>query len=100
MVPVLDRDQYEKDLKTILNFKNNNFGLKSNSRSSNFTAWPLLREKSGKFYFSSWPGKSRGVLQNGQKNFKVREKSGNFIILTQNYLAVLYILAFLSDRKS
>ena len=36
--------------------------------------WPLVREKSGKSYFSSRSGKSRGILQNGQGNFKCQEK--------------------------
>ena len=68
------------------------------------TGSPLVREKSGKFDFSSMSGKSQGIFQIGQGNFKyqesqgkvreffklireilntkkVREKSGNFIIL-------------------
>ena len=53
------------------------------------TGWPLVTEWSRKFYFSSRSGKSWGILQNGQGNTKiVREKSENFLILTQNCLAV------------
>ena len=38
--------------------------------------WPLVREKSGKFDFSSRPGKSQGILQIGQGNFKYQESQG------------------------
>ena len=40
------------------------------------TGWPLVREKSGKFYFSSRSGKSLGILQNGQGNLKYQESQG------------------------
>ena len=40
------------------------------------TGWPLVREKSGKFEFSSRSGKSRGILQIGQGNFKYQESQG------------------------
>ena len=40
------------------------------------TGWPLVREKSGKFDFSSRSGKSRGILQIGQGNFKYQESKG------------------------
>ena len=38
--------------------------------------WPLVREKSGKFDFSSRSGKSQGILQIGQGNFKYQETQG------------------------
>ena len=38
--------------------------------------WPLVSEKSGKFYFSSRSGKSQGILQIGQGNFKYQESQG------------------------
>ena len=38
--------------------------------------WPLVREKSGKFDFSSRSGKSQGILQIGQGNFKYQENQG------------------------
>ena len=41
------------------------------------TGWPLVREKSGKFYFSSRSEKSQGILQIGQRNFKYQESQGN-----------------------
>ena len=59
------------------------------------SGWPRVREKSVKFYFSSRSGKSQEILQNGQGNLiqkKFSEKSGNFIILGQNCLAVTNIL--------
>ena len=34
------------------------------------TGWPLVREKSGKFDFSSRSGKSQGILQIGQGIFE------------------------------
>ena len=40
------------------------------------TGWPLVREKSGKFDFSSRSGKSQGILQIGQGNFKYQESQG------------------------
>ena len=40
------------------------------------TGWPLLREKSGKFNFSSRSGKSKGILQIGQGNIKYQESQG------------------------
>ena len=40
------------------------------------TGWPLVREKSGKFDFSSRSGKSQGILQIGQGNFKYQESEG------------------------
>ena len=40
------------------------------------SGWPLVREKSGKFDFSSMSGKSRGILQIGQGNFKYQESQG------------------------
>ena len=60
-----------------------------------------MREMSGKYYFCTRSGKSQGiqVLQNCLGNFKYqdREKSGNFLILAQNCLAVAGILSILSD---
>ena len=47
------------------------------------TGHPLVREKSGIFYFSSRSVKSQGILQNVQGNFKYEEKSGKFLILAQ-----------------
>ena len=41
-----------------------------------YTEWPLVREKSGKFYFSSRSGKTQGILQIGQGNFKYQESHG------------------------
>ena len=38
--------------------------------------WPLVREKSAKFDFSSRSGKSLGILQIGQGNFKYQESQG------------------------
>ena len=38
------------------------------------TGWPLVREKSGKFDFSS--EKSQGILQITQGNFKYQESQG------------------------
>ena len=38
--------------------------------------WPLVREKSGKFDFSSRSGKSQRILQIGQGNFKNQESQG------------------------
>ena len=38
--------------------------------------WPLVREKSGKFDFSSRSGKSQGILQIGQGDFKYQESRG------------------------
>ena len=49
--------------------------------------------KSGKFDFSSRSEKSQGILQIGQEILntkKVREKSGNFIILAQNMCCSRY----------
>ena len=43
---------------------------------SHMTGWPLVREKSGKFDFSSRSGKSQGILQIGQGNFKYQESQG------------------------
>ena len=40
------------------------------------TGWPLVREKSGKLDFSSSSGKSWGILQIGQGNFKYQESQG------------------------
>ena len=40
------------------------------------TGWPLVREKSGKFDFSSRSGKSQGILQIGQGIFKYQESQG------------------------
>ena len=40
------------------------------------TGWPLVREKSGKFDFSSRSGKSQRILQTGQGNFKYQESQG------------------------
>ena len=37
------------------------------------TGWPLVRKKSGKSDFSSRSGKSQGILQIGQGNFKYQE---------------------------
>ena len=42
----------------------------------NLSGWPLVREKSGKFDFSSRSGKSQGILQIGQGNFKYQESQG------------------------
>ena len=41
-----------------------------------YTGWPLVREKSGKFDFSSRSEKSQGILQIGQGNFKNQESQG------------------------
>ena len=66
------------------------------------SGWPLVRENSGKSYFSSRPGKSQGILKNGQGNFKyictkkIREQSGNFLILVQNCLVFAGILSICS----
>ena len=38
--------------------------------------WPLVREKSGKFVSSLRSGKSQGILQIGQGNFKYQESQG------------------------
>ena len=38
--------------------------------------WRLVREKSRKSYFSSRSGKSQGILQIGQGNFKYQESQG------------------------
>ena len=38
--------------------------------------WPLVREKSGKYDFSSRSGKSQGILKIGQGNFKYQESQG------------------------
>ena len=62
----------------------------------------LVRNKSGKFDFSSGSGKSQGILQIGQGNFKYqesREKSGNFIILVQNMCWSRYF-DYLKCKKS
>ena len=40
------------------------------------SGWPLVREKSGKFDFSSRSGKSQGILQIGQGNFINQESQG------------------------
>ena len=40
------------------------------------SGWPLVREKSEKFDFSSRSGKSQGILQVGQGNFKYQESQG------------------------
>ena len=40
------------------------------------TGWPLVRQKSGKFDFSSGSGKSQGILQLDQGNFKYQESQG------------------------
>ena len=40
------------------------------------TGWPLVREKTGKFHFSSRSGKSQGILQFCQGNFKYQESQG------------------------
>ena len=40
------------------------------------TGWPLVRENSGKFNFSSRSGKSQGTLQIGQGNFRYQESQG------------------------
>ena len=40
---------------------------------SALAGWPLVRKKSGKFDFSSRSGKSQGILQIGQGNFKYQE---------------------------
>ena len=40
------------------------------------SGWPLVREKSGKFDFSSRSGKSQGILQINQGNFKYQESQG------------------------
>ena len=64
--------------------------------------WPLVREKSGKFDFSSRSGKSQGIWQIGQGNFKtkkVRERAGNFIILAQNMCCSRYF-DYLKCEKS
>ena len=50
------------------------------------TGRPLVREKSGKFYFSSSQGKVREfckMVREILNTKKVREKSGKFLILTQ-----------------
>ena len=41
-----------------------------------WTVWPPVREKSEKFDFSSRSGKSEGILQIGQGNFKYQESQG------------------------
>ena len=41
-----------------------------------WTGWPLVREKSGKFDFSSRSEKSQGILQIGQGIFKYQESQG------------------------
>ena len=72
---------------------------------SNFqtlTGWPLVREKSGKFDFSSRSGKSQGILQIGQRNFKYQESQGKvreFIILAQNMCCNRYF-DYLKGEKS
>ena len=40
------------------------------------TWWPQIREKSGKFDFSSRSGKSQGILQIGQGNLIYQESQG------------------------
>ena len=53
------------------------------------TGWPLVREKSGKFDFSSMSGKSQGILQIGQGIFKYQENQGKvteFHIWAKNIL--------------
>ena len=49
---------------------NLNSAVKPNS------GWPLVREKSGKFDFSSRLGKSQGILQIDQGNFKYQGSPG------------------------
>ena len=41
-----------------------------------YSGWPLFREKSGKFDFSSRSGKSQRILQIGQGNFRYQESQG------------------------
>ena len=60
---------------------------------------PLIRKKSGGFYFSLRLGKSQRIWQNGQGNLK-KNKKENFLIFAQNYLAMAGILSILSDWKS
>ena len=58
--------------------------------------------KSGKFDFSSRSGKSQGILQIGQGNFKYQEsqgKVGNFKILAQNMCCSRYF-DYLKYEKS
>ena len=40
------------------------------------TGWPLVREKSRNFDLSSRSGKSQGILQIGQGNFRYQESQG------------------------
>ena len=60
--------------------------------------WPLVREKSGKFDFSSMSGKSQGILQIGQGIFKPR-KSGNFIIWTKNIWVVASVVPIVASYR-
>ena len=46
------------------------------SNQKQMSGWPLVREKSGKFDFSSRSGKSQGILQIGHRNFKYQESQG------------------------
>ena len=56
------------------------------------SGWPLVREKSGKFDFSSRSGKSQGTLQIGQGNFKYQESQGKVIIFWSKICVVADIL--------
>ena len=40
------------------------------------TGWPLVKEKSGKFDFSSRSGKSQGILQIDPGDFRYQESQG------------------------
>ena len=51
-------------------------GSKTTEKRRTLSGWPLVREKSGKFDFSSRSGKSQGILQIGQGNFKYQESQG------------------------
>ena len=66
------------------------------------SGWPLVREKSGKFDFSSRSGKSQGILQIAQGNFKYQESRGKvreFIIWAQNMCCSRYF-DYLKCEKS
>ena len=70
-----------------------------------FIGWfrmATVREKSGKFDFSSRSGKSQGILQIGQGNFKYQETQGKvreFIIWAQNMCCSRYF-DYLKCEKS
>ena len=66
------------------------------------SGWPLVREKSGKFDFSSRSGKSHGIcklVREISKIKKVREKSGNFMIWAKNIWVEAGILSIFKCLK-